>query len=317
MKLYIASSWRNQRYPSVVADLKEHFDCYDFRNPKEGDNGFSWRQITDTPPNEWTPEFYRDVVLKSERAREGFISDMEALSGADACVMVLPCGRSAHLELGWAAGAGKPTIVLLDTTIDEPELMYLMNTSICTSVEETIATLKLLDKPVVRMVQTLHANLMAGRTLGGIFDGFFADFATRRGAELGKQITEKRRNAKPCQCGLRDFTGAVITRDKCPAHRDTERPSNGRTTYRVEIVGESADTAQTIEASSAGEAAEGVAASYFEYVGRETGVFPIRVIVYTGTEGDAVRASAPFTVRLDPSQTAVRFEATLGHHSTG
>lgn len=28
--------------------------------------------------------------------------------------MVLPCGKSAHLELGWAVGAGKRTIILLE-----------------------------------------------------------------------------------------------------------------------------------------------------------------------------------------------------------
>ena len=43
---------------------------------------------------------------------------------ADAFVLLMPCGRSAHLEAGWAIGAGKPTAILLSA--GEPELMYKM-----------------------------------------------------------------------------------------------------------------------------------------------------------------------------------------------
>ena len=45
---------------------------------------------------------------------------------ADGCVIVLPCGKSAHLEVGWMAGAGKQTIVYVPKGEQtEPELMYL------------------------------------------------------------------------------------------------------------------------------------------------------------------------------------------------
>jgi hypothetical protein len=37
-----------------------------------------------------------------------------------------PCGRSAHLEAGWAIGQGKPTAILLHEDKFEPELMYRM-----------------------------------------------------------------------------------------------------------------------------------------------------------------------------------------------
>ena len=48
---------------------------------------------------------------------------MEALKAADTCVLVLPCGRSAHAEAGWMAGAGKRVIVYIPEMV-EPELMY-------------------------------------------------------------------------------------------------------------------------------------------------------------------------------------------------
>ena len=42
---------------------------------------------------------------------------------ADCCVLVLPCGRSAHTEAGWFAGRGLKTIVYIPEK-QEPELMY-------------------------------------------------------------------------------------------------------------------------------------------------------------------------------------------------
>lgn len=144
MNIYVASSWRNERQPAVVAALREAgHEVYDFRNPAPGNTGFGWRQCDPRPPSEWSVDDYRHV-LRTARAEEGFAFDMGALRACDACVLVLPCGRSAHLELGWAAGAGKRTLVLCEK-LDEPELMYLMCSdgarSICASVEEIVAAL--------------------------------------------------------------------------------------------------------------------------------------------------------------------------------
>ena len=56
-------------------------------------------------------------------AERQFRADLEALEWADTCVLVLPCGRSAHTEAGWMAGAGKKVIVYIPE-MQEPELMY-------------------------------------------------------------------------------------------------------------------------------------------------------------------------------------------------
>jgi hypothetical protein len=137
--VYVASSWRNRIQPSVVSALRgAGHDVYDFRHPRPGDDGFHWSAI-DPAWQDWTPERFR-AALEHPIAQSGFGSDMDALRACDACVLVLPCGRSAHLELGWAAGAGKRTLVLF-TQRDEPELMYRMLDGICVSVEEVIARL--------------------------------------------------------------------------------------------------------------------------------------------------------------------------------
>jgi hypothetical protein len=83
-------------------------------------------------------------VLKDARVLEGFERDMGAPGECYALVMVQPCGRSAALELGWAAGAGKRTIVLLAD--GEPELMLKMADHFCLNVSEVVATLEEIDR---------------------------------------------------------------------------------------------------------------------------------------------------------------------------
>lgn len=60
-------------------------DVYDFRNPPSGDEDYS----------AWTPQEYREQ-LKHPKAVRLFANDIEAMEACDVCVMVLPCGRSAH-----------------------------------------------------------------------------------------------------------------------------------------------------------------------------------------------------------------------------
>lgn len=118
-KIYVASSWRNEKQPEVVQALRDdaHF-VYDFKDA----DGFHWSEI-DPNWKSWDSETFVDA-LQHPLAIKGFDRDMHALSHADICVLVMPCGRSAHLEAGWAVGAGKPTAVLLSG--GEPELMYSM-----------------------------------------------------------------------------------------------------------------------------------------------------------------------------------------------
>ena len=138
MKIYVASSWRNETQPEVVRDLRDFgHEVYDFRNPRPGDTGFRWSEI-DPNWRQWTPEHYRKG-LEHDIAKAGFQSDFEAMHWADAFVLVQPCGRSAHLELGWACGAGKLTVILLAD--GEPELMNKLADYVCVDMEEVLNVL--------------------------------------------------------------------------------------------------------------------------------------------------------------------------------
>jgi hypothetical protein len=134
MKLYVASSWRCERQPSIITALrKANHTVYDFRNPPSR-AGFGWEQL---PFDMHKTTSYLEG-LQHPIAKAGYKSDFNAMKDADACVLVLPCGRSAHLEAGWFAGTGKPLHILLEEPIVEPELMYLMATTIRITIDEII-----------------------------------------------------------------------------------------------------------------------------------------------------------------------------------
>jgi hypothetical protein len=142
MRIYVASSWRNTIQPHVVEVLRaEGHEVYDFKNPKPGDEGFHWSEI-DPGWKGWSPGEFRKA-LEHPIAIAGFEQDMSALRACDACLLVLPCGRSAHDELGWACGAGKKTAVYIPGTFEgppfEPELMYKMHDAILTSIVEVVS----------------------------------------------------------------------------------------------------------------------------------------------------------------------------------
>ena len=97
---------------------------YDFRDS----GGFHWSEVDPSIEVQGFADYgtraeNMDILLNAPPARRGFARDMAAIRTADTLVLVLPCGRSAHLELGLAIGLGKKTVVLLDDPC-QPELMY-------------------------------------------------------------------------------------------------------------------------------------------------------------------------------------------------
>ena len=139
-RIYVASSWRNQYYSEVVEALKSAGHAvYDFRNPPHGGVGFHWTDIDENAPN-WSFEEYYEG-LSHPLAEKQFKADLEALGWADTCVLVLPCGRSAHTEAGWAAGAGKKVIVYIPE-MQEPELMYKLFDGVVGKLDELVVYLQ-------------------------------------------------------------------------------------------------------------------------------------------------------------------------------
>ena len=121
-RIYLASSWRNNLQPVVLAGLRAGgHEVYDFRNPEPGETGFAWSAI-DPNWKEWTTEQFKEA-LKHPLAQKGHRLDQTAMDWCNVCVLLLPSGSSAHLEAGYCSGQGKATFVYAPS-MREPELMY-------------------------------------------------------------------------------------------------------------------------------------------------------------------------------------------------
>ena len=142
MKVYVAASWRTPQQPEVVQAIRDAgHDVYDFRH-----EGFGWKEL-DPNWEQWDLATYLKHLHTSARALEGFTRDMDALSAADACVLVLPSGRSAHLEFGYAIGRGKLTIVLFLETPVVPDLMYLAAHYRAVTIQQAVRHLRYAKRP--------------------------------------------------------------------------------------------------------------------------------------------------------------------------
>lgn len=81
---------------------------------------------------------YKDA-LKGYAARHVFAFDKLHLDTSSHVVLVLPAGKSGHLELGYAAGSGKRTFVLLEPETDPRwDVMYQFADEVCESTDELV-----------------------------------------------------------------------------------------------------------------------------------------------------------------------------------
>lgn len=140
MKIYVASSWRNEFQPEVVKVLRsDGHEVYDFKDSQ----GFHWSEV-DEDWKQWISDIPSYLTgLQHPCAQRGFNRDMEALRSADACVYVMPCGVSASLEAGWACGAGKPLFVYVPG-LREPDLMVKMANIVTDKLQDIRSALLLL-----------------------------------------------------------------------------------------------------------------------------------------------------------------------------
>lgn len=158
--IYVASSWRNPYQQDVVSFLRDHgHEVYDFRSPTIEDPKFHWSEI-DKDWKWWHPERFVEG-LNHPLAVAGFHSDFSAMEASDTCVLVLPSGRSSHLEAGWFVGHEKRLFILLNEGghtyssqpcsacndldgchgVFEPELMYKMASGIFCSLDRLLENL--------------------------------------------------------------------------------------------------------------------------------------------------------------------------------
>jgi hypothetical protein len=164
MRIYLASSWRNPAYEAALATLRASgfLEVYDFKEPREDVRGFAWSEI-DPAWKDWTPQQFA-TALEHPLARRALGLDLGAVMACDALVQLQPCGVSAALELGFACGAGKPTIVILGPGPREPDLMLGMASVLVNTPEEAVGSLRYLDRVPPEYLRQAVAALALKKT---------------------------------------------------------------------------------------------------------------------------------------------------------
>ena len=160
-KIYVASSWKNEHQQQLVALIRSHgHQVYDFHHPDDEKEGFWWTDI-DPDWKKWGLEQYTKA-LSHPKAERGFQKHFNAIRDADVCVLLLPCGRSAHTEAGWLKGLNKKVVVLMEQP-QEPELMYKLFDRVMSTPRELLRyldTLKIKQSPSLKF----DAIILAGST---------------------------------------------------------------------------------------------------------------------------------------------------------
>lgn len=83
-------------------------------------------------------------TLHSDFVQTAFNFDYKHMQESDACILVMPAGKSAHCEFGWFIGSGRKGYILFDGEPDRPDLMPPnLATKIFFNVEELIGAIKL------------------------------------------------------------------------------------------------------------------------------------------------------------------------------
>lgn len=134
--IYVIGSLRNPRVPEVATYLRarfndEVFDDWVAAGPEADD---AWQAYEMNRGNE-----YR-AALAGHAADHVFTYDKHHLDRATVGVLVLPAGKSAHLELGYLIGQGKPGYILMDGEPERYDVMYKFATVVF-SVEELVEKL--------------------------------------------------------------------------------------------------------------------------------------------------------------------------------
>jgi recombination endonuclease VII len=82
-------------------------------------------------------------ALRSEPAEHIFYFDKSHLDLCDAGILVMPAGKSGHLELGYLAGKGKRTFILQDKDPERYDIMpQFADTGVFSTMESLLETLK-------------------------------------------------------------------------------------------------------------------------------------------------------------------------------
>lgn len=135
--IYVIGSLRNEKITEIAQELRGiGLDAFD-----------DWMAAGPTADDSWKAyevargKTYQES-LQGYAARHVFSFDLHHLDRCDAALLVLPAGKSGHLELGYVAGTGRPTYILLDDQDVRWDVMYQFATKVFLNKEEMLGYFK-------------------------------------------------------------------------------------------------------------------------------------------------------------------------------
>ena len=136
--IYLIGSLRNKEIPILANYLRVQglniFDDWHAAGPEADDYWQYYEQSRGRSYGE---------ALKAPHAVDVFNFDRRHLLMSDAAVLVMPAGKSAHLELGWVAGRGTPTFVYFpDGEPERYDVMYQFADAVVFDLDSLVAELK-------------------------------------------------------------------------------------------------------------------------------------------------------------------------------
>lgn len=135
--IYVAGSLANPRIPEIAMALRAAgYDAFDawYSSGPEADK--CW-QAHETQKGSTYAE-----ALKGHAAQNTYLFDRKHLARCDMTLLVLPAGKSGHLELGWVLGRGKPGYILLDGPVEKYDVMYNFATGVVETLDEFLGLLE-------------------------------------------------------------------------------------------------------------------------------------------------------------------------------
>ena len=108
MKLYLIGSLRNPAVPVLAAKIRElGIDCFDDWMAAGPEADDYWRDYEKARGHNYAQ------AMQGHAARHVFEYDRSHLDSSEVGVLMLPAGKSGHLELGYLIGQGKPGYILM------------------------------------------------------------------------------------------------------------------------------------------------------------------------------------------------------------
>lgn len=134
--VYVIGSLRNPKVPEIAAKLRvagyDAFDDWYAAGPEADDK---WQEYEVANGKRFQEALY------GHHAKCVYEFDRSHLDRADAVVLVMPAGKSGHLELGYSIGKGKPGFVLMDKEPERFDVMYRFCTNVVNSFDSLLKAL--------------------------------------------------------------------------------------------------------------------------------------------------------------------------------